>query len=54
MTSINVREKPVLALLLGTNDEVERQKRRTEEQEWPVFDELHQLMRAMSLLLQQR
>jgi acetate---CoA ligase (ADP-forming) len=51
---IQDRERPVLTLLLGPKHEVEGQKRRMEEQGWPVFEELYRLVRAMALLLQQR
>jgi len=54
MAGIKDREKPVLTLLFGPKDEVEGQRRRMEEQGWPVFEELHRLVRTMSLLLQQR
>jgi acyl-CoA synthetase (NDP forming) len=54
MTGIKDKQKPVLTLLFGPKDEVERQKRRMEEQGWPVFDELHRLVRVMSLLLHHR
>ncbi|MFW6148055.1 MAG: acetate--CoA ligase family protein [Thermodesulfobacteriota bacterium] len=52
MAGIRVWEKPVFTLLFGQKEEVELQKRRMEEQGWPVFDALHPLVRIMSLLLQ--
>jgi acyl-CoA synthetase (NDP forming) len=54
MAGIKDRRKPVLTLLFGPKDELEDQRRRMEEQGWPVFEELHRLVRTMSLLLQQR
>jgi acyl-CoA synthetase (NDP forming) len=53
MAGVEDRGKPVLTLLFGPKDEVECQKRRLEERGWPVFDELHRLVRVMSLLLRQ-
>jgi acetate---CoA ligase (ADP-forming) len=54
MAGVKDREKPFLSLFFGPKEELEVQKRRMEEQGWPVFEELHKLIRVMSLLLQQR
>lgn len=54
MGGIKDRKKPVLTLLFGPKDKVEREKIRMEKAGWPVFDEIHRLVKVMYVLLQQR
>lgn len=51
MDGIKGRKKPVFTLLFGPKDEVEQARRRMERGGWPVFDEVHRLVKVMSFLL---
>ena len=54
MDGIKDRKKPVFTLLFGPKDEVEQGRRRMERGGWPVFDEVHRLVKIMSFLLLRR
>jgi acetyltransferase len=51
---IKDRKKPILSWIIGLKDNVENAKIRMEKSGWPVFDEIHRLVKVMSVLLQNR
>jgi acyl-CoA synthetase (NDP forming) len=53
MGVIKDRKKPILSWIIGLKDTVEHRKIRMEKFGWPVFDEIHRLVKVMSALLQQ-
>jgi len=54
MAVIKDREKPILTWLIGLKDALEPAKIRMEKDGWPVFNEIHRLVKIMSTVLQQR
>jgi len=54
MAVIKDREKPILTWLIGLKDTLEPAKIRMEKAGWPVFNEIHRLVKIMSTVLQQR
>ena len=48
---IKDRKKPILSWIIGLKDNVENAKIRMEKSGWPVFDEIHRLVKVMSVLL---
>ena len=54
MAVIKDREKPILTWLIGLKDTLEPAKIRMEKCGWPVFNEIHRLVKIMSTILQQR
>ena len=51
MAVIKDREKPILAWLIGLKDTLEPAKARMEKAGWPVFNEIHRLVKIMSTIL---
>jgi len=51
---IKDRKKPILTWLIGLKDTLESEKIRMEKAGWPVFNEIHRLVKIMSTILQQR
>jgi len=54
MAVIKDRKKPILTWLIGLKDTLEPAKIRMEKAGWPVFNEIHRLVKIMSTILQQR
>jgi len=54
MAVIKDRKKPILTWLIGLKDTLEPAKIRMEKCGWPVFNEIHRLVKIMSTILQQR
>jgi acyl-CoA synthetase (NDP forming) len=54
MSVIKDRKKPILTWLIGPKDSLESEKIRLEKAGWPVFNEIHRLVKVMSTVLQQR
>ena len=54
MTVIKDGKKPVFTWLIGLKDTLEPAKIRMEKAGWPVFNEIHRLVKIMSIILQQR
>jgi hypothetical protein len=53
MAVIKDRKKPILIWLIGLKDTLEPAKIRMEKAGWPVFNEIHRLVKIMSTILQQ-
>ena len=53
MAVIKDRKKPILTWLIGLKDTLEPAKIRMEKAGWPVFNEIHRLVKIMSTILQQ-
>ena len=54
MAVIEDRKKPILTWLIGLKNTLEPAKIRMEKAGWPVFNEIHRLVKIMSIILQQR
>jgi len=54
MTVIKDGKKPILTWLIGLKDTLEPAKIKLEKAGWPVFNEIHRLVKVMSIILQQR
>ena len=51
MTVIKDRKKPILTWLIGLKDTLEPTRIRMEKAGWPVFNEIHRLVKIMSTIL---
>jgi len=54
MGVINDRKKPIFTWLIGLKDILEPAKKKMEKHGWPVFHEIHRLVKVMAAVLQQR